>query len=190
MLGLICLWMANVAHSGHRSWPSLMSLDLSRRDLFNGTSGIVTGALVCLQDLFIYLFTFFSLLSSQITRREERKKIKKQKKRLWIHIETPIMTSLVSLKKSRRNESNDIKKGQGDRSVPHEPSKGKWALTYLNGSVAHFSHCLWPFLVLLDSPRQNLFNGINDVVIGFSVCLQDFFFFVSLFFFSPFLSIY
>jgi hypothetical protein len=59
-----------------------MSLDLSRRDLFNGTSGIVTGALVCLQDLFIYLFTFFSLLSSQITRREERKKIKKQKKRL------------------------------------------------------------------------------------------------------------
>jgi len=178
MIGLICLWMANVADSDHRSWPSLMSLDLSRRDLFNGTSGIVTGASVCFQDLFIY--------------KEERreKKNKETKKRLWIHIETPIMTSLVLLKKSRRDKSNDIKKGQAVTGVCHTSrpkANERWHIW--TARVTHSSHCLWHFLVLLDSPRQNLFNSIGDVVIGLSVCLQDFIF-LFLCFFSLLSSLY
>jgi hypothetical protein len=59
------LWMTHVTYSVHRLWPSLL-LDSSRRDLFNGTNGVIIGVLICLKDFslsfFLYLF-FFSLLS-------------------------------------------------------------------------------------------------------------------------------
>lgn len=71
---LICLQTDRMAHYRYCLLPSLMSFDSSRWDLFNSTSGVVTGALVCLWDLYIFFFLLFmSSLSSQITRRTEER---------------------------------------------------------------------------------------------------------------------
>lgn len=51
------LWMAHVAYFVHRLWPSLMLLS---QKFFNGTCGVIIGALVCLQGYFLSLF-FLSL---------------------------------------------------------------------------------------------------------------------------------
>jgi hypothetical protein len=56
-----------------------MSLDLSRRDLFNGIDGAIVEVSLCFQDFFFYFF--LSPISSKITsKREERKKQKKIKR--------------------------------------------------------------------------------------------------------------
>jgi len=153
-------------------------------EIFSTVLKVSSPELRCAFRIFLFIFLLFSLFFlHKLQGGERRKKNKETKKRLWIHIETPIMTSLVSLKKSRRDKSNDIKKGRAVTGVYHtsRPKANEpWHIWMAR--VAHFNHCLWPFLVLLDPPRQNLFNSIGDVVIGFSVCLQDFFFCFFVFF--------
>jgi len=59
------LWIASVVSSSYCWWPSLMSLDSSRRDFFNGTSDAVIEASVCLYSLFfiiIFLSLFFFIV--------------------------------------------------------------------------------------------------------------------------------
>jgi len=52
--------MTHVTYSVHR-----LLLDSSRRDLFNGTNGVIIGVLICLKDFSIsfFLYLFFSLSS-------------------------------------------------------------------------------------------------------------------------------
>ena len=59
---MICLSTARVTHFCHRWWPSLVSLNLSRRDLFNGIGGVIIEVSICLQNLFLS-FLFLSPLS-------------------------------------------------------------------------------------------------------------------------------
>jgi hypothetical protein len=53
-----------------------MSLDSSRRDLFNGIDGAIVEVSLCFQDFFFYFF--LSPISSKITARERREKNKKK----------------------------------------------------------------------------------------------------------------
>lgn len=81
---LICLQTAQMTHYRYCLLPSLMSFDSSCRDLFNSTSGVVTRALVCLWDLFIFflLFSLFSLFTNYKEERwEMREKNKEEKKK-------------------------------------------------------------------------------------------------------------
>jgi len=68
MSGLTCLWAACVSHSDHHWWPSLMSLDLSHRDLFNGTDSFIIGVSVRLKYLFFHLshLVLLNLVSSKL----------------------------------------------------------------------------------------------------------------------------
>jgi uncharacterized membrane protein YbhN (UPF0104 family) len=80
----------------------IVVVGFSRQDFNNGI-GVVIRVSVCLQIF------FFPLLSSRITRRrEEREKTNKEKK-LRRHTKISMMVLLVSLQRSRQNESNDTK---------------------------------------------------------------------------------
>ena len=57
------LWATSVVNSCYHWWPSLVSLDLYRWDLFYGVRFIIIRASACLRDLFLF---FFSLLSPPI----------------------------------------------------------------------------------------------------------------------------
>ena len=52
-------WSDRVAHYDHRSWPSLILLDLSRRYLSNSTSNVIIKISVYLWDFFFPCFSLF-----------------------------------------------------------------------------------------------------------------------------------
>jgi len=52
-------WSDRVAHYDHRSWPSLILLDSSRRYLSNSTSSVIIKILVYLWDFFFLVFLSF-----------------------------------------------------------------------------------------------------------------------------------
>jgi hypothetical protein len=106
---------------------------------------------------FYFLYFFISPLSSQITKRREKNKQKKP----WRLTETPIITPLVSLKRSWCWLCGKI-----------------WT-----ACVAHFGHHSWPFLMSLDSSCRYLFIGAGCVVIRVLVCLKGLVFSFFLFLF-------
>jgi hypothetical protein len=93
---------------------------------------------------------------------------------------------LVSLKRSRRQWSNDIKKvTNSERSGSHEPSKGVRAHFFCAACVAYSGHRWWPFLVSLNSFRQDFFNNTSGVIIKVSMWLRVFLFLFFFFSLSP-----
>jgi len=60
------IWTTNVAHSGHRSWPFLVLLDLSHQYLSNDTGSCVIGVSIYLRGLFLSFLIFLSPLSLSV----------------------------------------------------------------------------------------------------------------------------
>ena len=78
----------------HCWWSSLVLLNSSYQDLSNATDDVVIGA-SCTSRVSFFFF-YLSPLSSQITRRRQNKKERKNiKKRPQKHIKTLMMTPLV-----------------------------------------------------------------------------------------------
>jgi amino acid transporter len=82
-----------------------MLFDFSNRDLSNGIVDVIIGVSMCLQ-FFLLFFIFYSLLSLYKLQEEKREKKKSQE-----HTKTLVTTTLVKLKRSQKDEFNDIKKG-------------------------------------------------------------------------------
>jgi hypothetical protein len=61
-------------------------------------------------SLNLFFFLFLSPLSSQITMRRGYREKRNNKKKLWRHTEASMKTSLVSSKRTQRDEFNDNKK--------------------------------------------------------------------------------
>jgi hypothetical protein len=76
--------IASVVSSCHRWWFSLVSLDLFHRDLFDDTCSVVIEILVCLQDLFLFLFLISSHYNLRRERRERKEKNFEIKIKFWL----------------------------------------------------------------------------------------------------------
>ena len=130
-----------------------------------------------------YSFFLPSLFTNYKKERGERKN-KETKKRILEAWQSFDNTSPVPLKRSRLDESNDIKKCHQwwlecvTRAVWRQMSPE----TFWSARVAHYDHRSWPSLMLLDSSRWYLSNSTNDVIVEISVYLRDLFLFFSLFF--------
>jgi len=150
--GFIYLQTTRVTHFDYCWWPSLMSLDSFRQVLSNSTNGIVIGASVCIQDLFIF-FTFLSLSSLFTNYKEEKKK--ETKKRLWRYTKASIITPTILLEIFQWDEPNYINKGHqqwiecGTRVVWRKMSLKTfgWLLWSTPVTVCDISWCHWIHLV-------------------------------------------
>jgi hypothetical protein len=73
--GLICLWAARVSHYDHHWWPSLMSLDLSHRDLLT-IPAVSLLEFRCVSKIFFFFFfshlILLNLVSSKLANWESR----------------------------------------------------------------------------------------------------------------------
>jgi hypothetical protein len=94
----------HVAYSVYHLWPSLVSLDLSCRDLIYGINVIIIEASMYSQDL--CFFTFLSLF--HFLNYNERGEIKNKKITLKAHRCSDDGTTNI-IKTSQQDESNDIK---------------------------------------------------------------------------------
>jgi hypothetical protein len=94
----------HVAYSVYHLWPSLVSLDLSCRDLIYGINVIIIEASMYSQDL--CFFTFLSLF--RFLNYNERGEIKNKKITLKAHRCSDDGTTNI-IKISQQDESNDIK---------------------------------------------------------------------------------
>jgi len=125
-----------------------------------------------------YSFFLPSLFTNYKKERGERKN-KETKKRILEAWQSFDNTSPVPLKRSRLDESNDIKKCHQwwlecvTRAVWRQMSPE----TFWSARVAHYDHRSWPSLMLLDSSRWYLSNSTNDVIVEISVYLRDLFLF-------------
>lgn len=135
-------------------------------------------------------FSFGSMIiCSQITRRRKKKE-KKRKKRKWscTYIKTSMTISLILLKRSWRDDSNNTKKkSHMINEVSHTNTVKVLGLTCLWAArMTNSNHYWWPFIISLDLSHQNLFNNTDGIIIKISIFRYAYkiFFFISFVFFS------
>ena len=78
------LYMTHVVYFVHCLWLSLVTLNLSCRDLFKSTSGVIIGAR-CASRVILFSLLFLHKLQEERGERREKKQIKRKKITLKAH---------------------------------------------------------------------------------------------------------
>jgi hypothetical protein len=94
-------------------------------------------------------------------------------------IKTLIIILLISLKKSRRDNFNYIKKSCHNNLT----SKNGWWFIFLTVNVTHSDNHWLSFLMLLDLFYRGFSNNIKNIIIKALMCFKIFFFLSSHFFY-------
>jgi hypothetical protein len=165
MSRLICLWMAHVAHFGHRWWPSFTSFDLSC--WYYRSSGVSP-------ESFFFPFAF-------VKKGRERTKILK----IILEAHQSCNNNITDIvgKISRRwiqwhlGMLSTVNKVCHTRCLKANESRHIWT-----ARVSHSDHRWWSFFMSLDLSRRDLSKNIYSVFIGVLIYLHRILFFSFLIF--------